>query len=47
MSPGDSNKVDVTSLSDSVSFSDFRFFMCFFGLFYDLYLSGLTELDSK
>ena len=26
---------------------DFPFFTCFFGLFSDLYLSGLTKLDSK
>ena len=34
-------------VSDSVRFSDFPFFMCFFGVFSDLFLSGLTELDSK
>ena len=31
----------------SVWFSDFLFFICFFGLFSYLYLSGLKELDSK
>ena len=34
-------------LSDSVGFSDFLFFICFFGLFSDLYLSGLTKLYSQ
>ena len=45
--PGDSDEFDVISLSDSVRFSDFLFFICFLGLFSDLYLSGLKELDSK
>ena len=39
-SPGDSDEFEVISLSDSVRFSFFLLFICFFGLFSDLYLSS-------